>query len=190
MLLIITAVVGVAVLLSNLVIAYEGGGDLGLLSILMNVGQSAFVVSLFVIGYFIYYVVHPKRIELISKELQHIADPGKIGEGSLLGDLSEFVRAYNSIENMMQKYGRDSELILDTDASRGMDKPGRRFVSNPRLADMLNLNGMIDGVLCKRIKNLITLRNSILHGADPVVSVELVKEAQDVHSKLEKILVG
>ena len=55
---------------------------------------------------------------------------------------------------------------------------------------MLNLNGMIDGVLCKRIKNLITLRNSILHGADPVVSVELVKEAQDVHSKLEKILVG
>lgn len=53
---------------------------------------------------------------------------------------------------------------------------------------MLLRNERIDGELFDRIRDLITLRNSIIHGADPVVSQAIVDASFDVLQKLRAAL--
>jgi len=183
LLLFITILVGVAVALCNLVMAYESSGDLVVLSVFMNVGQSTFVVTLLVIGYFVFNVISPDRFKAASRELQHIVDPGDKGDEPSRGSLSDFLREYNSIEGLMQEWGKESEVTSGS-PSLSIDKFGRRYISNARLADMLYRSEKIDFEMLSRLKKLITLRNTIIHGADPVVSLALVDEAREVNSEL------
>jgi hypothetical protein len=50
----------------------------------------------------------------------------------------------------------------------------RRRISLTRLAEILLRNERIDQELFVGLRNLITLRNSIIHGADPIISQEAV----------------
>lgn len=187
LLIFITSLVGVSIFVCNIVMAYEGSGDLILLSVLMNIGQSAFVVSLLIIGYFVFDVISPDRFKAASQELQHILDPSNKGDDSRPGNLTEFLREYNAIEALMQEYGNRYPVMLMVPAF-GEERQTRRFVSNAKLADNLYRSGVIGREMLDRLKNLITLRNTIIHGADPVVSVDLVDEARDVRSKLLSVL--
>lgn len=48
----------------------------------------------------------------------------------------------------------------------------------------------IDLNFLNEIKNLIKLRNSIIHGADPIVSLSMVKKSEEILKKLSPILTG
>ncbi|MNV41045.1 hypothetical protein D3C71_1326700 [compost metagenome] len=174
LLLFITALAGLTLLLSNLVISYEAvGAANGRNALFINVGQSAFVTTLLAIAYFVFDVIYPNRIEVESRRLQDKVDPADAEQRK--GSLEEFVKNYNQIEALLIDAGQPYQEKVAVSNSR---MPRR--LSNARLAEILLRSERIRKDLFYRIRELITLRNSIIHGAEPAVSQELVTESAKV----------
>ena len=153
-------------------------------TLIINSGQAAFLTSLFAVAYFIFDVISPKRIERASQTLQSKFDP-TLAEQTR-GSLEDFLRNYNQIEILLEKVGRPYEEGISTSNIKGYP----RRVSNSRLAEILLRNDRIDKALYGGLRELITLRNSIIHGADPVVSQAMVDASADVLEKLQATLGG
>lgn len=168
-------------LLSNLAISYEGAGT-SLSTIIINSAQSAFIITLLAVTYFIFEVISPKRIERESRKLQSQVDPAR--EETNKGSLEEFLKNYNQIEEIIAKYGS----IYQTTSSIGYASRPRRHISNAKLTEMLFRNEKISESLYGEIRALITLRNSIIHGAEPVVSDNVVSNSSIILNELRKEL--
>jgi hypothetical protein len=178
----ITALVVIALLLANLAIAEEGSGHPYLTVAVINTAQSAFVTSLLAVAYFVYEVISPQRIEAASKGLQEELDPTRKEE--VKGSLEDFLRNYNEIEMLLAKYGQ----IYQEGALALYQNRAARRLSNVRLAEMLFRTERIDLALFNRLKALISLRNSIIHGADPVVSTAVVAGSRQILEDLRRAL--
>lgn len=168
--------------LTNFIISYESKNSIFSI-FLLNFGQSSFVINLAIISYFIFDVLEPKRIEKESQKIKEKTDP--ISDQSEKGSLEEFLRNYNQIETLIQKYGQ---------AYQSKDNifsiSNQRRISNLRLAEFIFKAERIDLNFLNEIKNLIKLRNSIIHGADPIVSLSMVKKSEEILKKLSPILTG
>lgn len=182
LLLFITALVLVTFALSNLAISSESSGQTYINILLINCGQAAYATSLLTIAYFIFEVISPKRIEVASRALQDRVDPTHGSKTK--GNLEEFLRNYNQIESLLVESGQSYGI---TSYSSPQAKAPRR-TSNSRLAEVLARNERISKSLFLRLRELITLRNSIIHGADPVVSREIVTTSQDVLDELKSAI--
>ena len=182
LLMFITGLVLLSILLANLAITYEAAGAIHQNTVLINVGQSAFITSLVAVAYFIFDVISPQRIEIASRALQDKVDPQPTEQKK--GSLEEFLKNYNQIELLLTEFGRPYQEVS---AISYEQKYPRRF-SNARLAEILLRSERIDHGLFRRIRELITLRNSIIHGAEPVVSNELVQTSATVRRELEEAL--
>ena len=167
----------ITLLLSNVVISYESVSNSIFIRILMNIGQSFFVINLCVIAYFIFDVISPKRIEKESKAIQQQVDPVVSKEEQ--GSLEIFLTNYNKLEYIIQKYGQAYQSELEDNLTKS-----RRRISNLRLAEFILRAERIDYGLFEEIKNLITLRNTIIHGAEPVVSETMVRASQNILEEL------
>jgi hypothetical protein len=178
----ITFLVLLTFALSNLAISSESGANKLESNWLINSGQSAFAVSLLAITYFIFDVVSPKRIEQASRTLQNEVDPTHAAEGR--GSLEDFLRNYNQIEMLLGDSGASYSI---SNFPSYPTKPLRR-PSNTRLAEILMRNQRIPESLFSELRNLITLRNSIIHGAEPVVSREAVAASQRALAALRSAL--
>lgn len=181
LLLFITGLVGLALLLANLAIAYESSGDRSLGGVIVNAGQSAFVTSLFSVAYFIFDIISPDRIEKASRKLQSELDP-TLKEQSK-GSLEEFLRNFNEIESLLAKAGERYQ-----ESKWSSNNRYRRRLSNGRLAEILFRNDQIDQTLFAILRDLIAVRNSIIHGADPVVSASMVESSRIVLQRLHVAL--
>lgn len=180
----ITVLVSLTLLLANLAISLEDSSEPWLTTLIINAGQSAFLTSLSSVAYFIFDVLSPSRIEMASKTLQRKFDPSLAEQTK--GSLEEFLRNYNQIEMLLQNAGQPyKEVNTGT-----YDKRNSRRMSNSRLAEILLRNEQIDKLLFRSLLELITLRNSIIHGADPVVSQGIVETSSEVLQKLQETLVG
>jgi hypothetical protein len=176
----VTILVGYTLLLSNLEISLEAsGGDLSN-KIIINAGSSAFVVCLIVIAYFIFDVTSPMRIMRASMALQSEVDP-LVAERTK-GSLENFLKNYNEIERILKNVGEPYQNI------NANLKPHQRRISNSRMAEILLQNERIDLDLYTNLKNLITLRNSIIHGANPIISQKMVDASSDVMQELKTTL--
>lgn len=151
----------------------------------MNVAQSSFIVSLLTISYFIFDIIAPKRIESASKKLQQQFDP--IDKNKKEGSLETFLRNFNQIEALLQKYGQNFQTKGYTIQSSYQPSYQRRM-SNQKLALIIAQAGKIDKILYDKIRKLITLRNSIVHSAEPIVSEEMVHESQEILNSLSMLL--
>jgi hypothetical protein len=181
LLLFIAGLVTLTLLLANLAIVHEGSGEARLNTLIINAGQSAFVTSLVVIVYFIFDVIAPKRIEGASKRLQRTVD-AQVVEGQNNGSLEEFLKNYNQIEALLDTAGKRYQEI----SPNAKERRYQRRLPNSRLAEILVRNNRIDKQLFHSLQRLITLRNSIIHGADPVVSRTAVESSVDVLNRLTK----
>ena len=167
--------------ISNLVISIESSEYKLLNIVVINIAQTAYIVNLFVIGYFIFDVIAPKRIERASKSLQQEVDPDI--KTSPIGSLEEFLKNFNQIEYILQKYGN----AFQKDSSNSYRKSRRRF-SNIKLAEIIFRSEKISEGLFGEIANLVKLRNSIVHGAEPVVSSKMVQASRDILVELSNSL--
>ncbi len=181
LLLYITTLSIITILLSNLVISTESMNKSLLNIILINLGQSFFVVDIVVIAYFVFDVITPKRIEKESKEIQQKVDP--TSKETKKGSLEEFLANYNKLEYILQKYGQAYQS-QDGDGFSG----NKKRLSNIRLADFIFQAEKIDIDLLGKIKDLIILRNTIIHGAEPVVSEKMVEISRQVLTDLAEAL--
>ncbi len=177
----ITVLVLTTIAFSNLAISIASSNRTVLGAIVINSGQSLFATSLGAIAYFIFDVISPRRIEAASMALQSEVDPTYARENK--GSLEDFLKNYNQIESLLAKYGLSANLEVAAYPSKHTRRP-----SNARLAEILARNEMITKGLNTRIRNLITLRNSIIHGADPVVSRELLQSSHEVLIELQRSL--
>jgi len=170
--------------LSNFAISCESSNNSLLNLIAINSGQSAFFINLSIIAYFVFDVISPERIEVASRNLQNQVDP--TSQQVEMGSLEEFIKNYNVIETLLAKYGlayQQSEITSFT------SRPVRR-ISNVRLAEILFRSGQISESLLGELRSLITLRNSIIHGAEPVVSSRMVQMSNEIQKELSKVLTG
>lgn len=179
----ISVLVGATLVLSNLAIAIEGGGATTASTIVINAGQSAFLASLAVIVYFIFDVISPHRIEQASRRLQSSIDPAR-DEDTQPGSFQDFLRTFNEIERILSQDGQG----IESSAAAPDTKPYTRRISNTRRAEILLRNERIDKALYDKLRNLITLRNAIIHGADPIVSQAIVRESTIVRDQLREAL--
>jgi len=177
----ITILVLATIALSNLAISMASSGRSAFGAIVINSGQSLFATSLVTIAYFIFDVISPRRIEAASKALQSTVDPTYARQNK--GSLEDFLRNYNEIESLLAEYGLSAYLEITASSFKQARRP-----SNARLAEILARNELISKDLYTRIRNLITLRNSIIHGADPVVSQELLESSHQVLTELKRAL--
>lgn len=169
--------------MSNIVISLEKGMPKLLNTILMNVTQSSFIISLITISYFIFDITSPDKIKKESEIIQKDVDP--ISEKDEEGNLESFLRNFNQLESIIQKYGQFYQSEINNNSIN------RRRISNVRLIEFILKAEKIDYDLFYEIKNLISLRNSIVHGAQPKVSKRIVDESERVLKKLsEKLAVS
>ncbi len=179
----ITGLVALSLLAANLAISHEASPRLWLTTVFINVGQSIYAVALYAIALFVFDVVGPQRVEMASQRLQDKLDPSR--EAAVPGSLEEFLRSYNQIEQLLS----DSSSVYQG-ASTVTSEFRTRRISNTRLADFLLKAERISYALHQRLRELITLRNAIIHGAEPVVSQELVQASeqvlQDLRSSLQR----
>ena len=167
--------------ISNIAISIESSEYRELNTIIINIAQTAYVVNLLVIGYFIFDVIAPKRIERASKSLKQEVDPDI--KTSETGSLEEILKNFNQIEYILQKYGN----AFQKDSSNAYRKSRRRF-SNFKLAEIIFRSGKINEELFGKIANLVKLRNSIVHGAEPVVSSKMVHASKEILVELSNSL--
>ncbi len=182
LLMFVTALSVLTFVLANLAISHESSEHRALNTIVINSAQSAFLVNLLAIAHFIFEVVSPQRIEKESRNLQAGVDP--IQEGYESGSLEEFLRNYNGIEALLQKYGQ----AFDQDVAHLSPRRQTRRMSNVKLAQILFRSERISESLFGEVKSLITLRNSIVHGAEPVVSDKMVEVSRRVLEALSQEL--
>jgi hypothetical protein len=182
MMLYITGLALLAILLASLAISFEQAESLQLVAIVINTAQSAFITALLAIAYFVFDVIAPRRIEAASTTIKERLDPTR--NELPKGDLEGFIRNYNHIEALLRdvaqnyaKYSEDHFLAK-----------GTRRVPSARLAEILFRNDRIPESLFRRIRELVALRNSIIHGADPVVSAVLVENSAQVLQELKAAL--
>lgn len=180
----ITLLVMLTIFLSNLAIAREAAGPTLGNAAIINTGQSAFVTSLLAVAYFVFDVISPQRIEKASRRLQDEVDPSRSEQTK--GSLEEFLTNYNQIEALLNAAGFPYQQSVAVSSDRG--RP--RHISNTRLAEILFRNGRIDKLLFEQLRELITLRNSIIHGAEPIVSQQAVAMSRDVLQRLRSALGG
>jgi hypothetical protein len=180
----ITSLVILTILLSNLAIAREATGATFWNAAIINTGQSAFITSLLAVTYFVFDVISPRRIENASRRLQDEVDPSRSEETK--GSLEEFLTNYNQIEALLNLGGFPYQKSIAIAAERS--RP--RYMSNTRMAEMLFRNERIDQSLFAHLRELITLRNSIIHGAEPIVSQNAVAMSRDVLQRLRDAIGG
>jgi len=178
----ITLLVFLTIFLSNLAIAREAVGATRGNAVIINTGQSAFVTSLLAVAYFIFDVIAPQRIEKASRRLQDAVDPSRSEQTK--GSLEEFLTNYNQIETLLNIGGSPYQQTVVSSIERS--RP--RHISNTRLAEILFRNERIDKLLFVHLRELITLRNSIIHGAEPIVSQQVVAMSHDVLQRLKNAL--
>lgn len=177
----ITIITIFTLLMSNIVISAEHGNNSKLTIILMNITQSSFVINLLAIAYFIFDIIAPKRIAKESKNIRQAVDP--LEDSSKQGSLEEFLSNYNKLEYIIQKYGQAYQSEFENNTHKS-----RRRISNIRLVEFILRAEKIDYQFFEEIKNLISLRNSIIHGADPIVSQNIVETSSIILKKLADAL--
>lgn len=180
----ITLLVLLTIFLANLAIAREAAGPRLGNAAIINVGQAAFVTSLLAVAYFVFDVISPRRIEKASRRLQDEVDPFRSGESK--GSLEKFLTNYNQIEMLLNAAG----LPYQQSVALSIDRGRARQISNTRLAEILFRNERIDKLLFTHLRELITLRNSIIHGAEPIVSEQAVAMSRNVLESLRNALGG
>ncbi|KJF96040.1 hypothetical protein [Photobacterium angustum] len=162
--------------LSNLVIAMEGYKSNNFAFVaLLNISQSAYFTSLGIIVYFIFQVIEPRKIEMMSQQIKEELDSTK---SAVKGSLEDFLSSFNQMEVILSSYCDRYNLY----SRASLNTQNRMSVS--RALDFLLRDAVIDNDLCKRAKDLTSLRNSLIHGAELEVSEKMVKESQDVLRQL------
>lgn len=155
-----TILVALTILLTNLVIAHQSSSSIFTLTILLNFAQSCFAISFIAISLFVLDVVTPHNVEAASQAIQNEIDPIQSSD-RVDGRLEEFIRTYNEVEDLLKQTTIICQPIVQTIQSAKSFKK----VPNARLAELLWRERKIQHSLFADIKDLITLRNVIIHGA-------------------------
>lgn len=148
--------------------------------IFINLSGSLILTELIIIATFVIKILNPDNIEIISDRIKNKISTSQDGGK---GSIEQFLKNYNQIEYIITKYGTANE----SDVNDYKTAKAKRF-SNVKLARILNQDGKINDELMTNLIQLISFRNSFIHGRDLTLSEKDVENSAKILSKLQKTL--
>jgi hypothetical protein len=171
-----------SILLCFLVTVSETGQNKEIINILINLSVPTIITELILIISFVIKILNPNSLEIASNKLREITTRN---ESDNKGSLEGFLKNYNQIEYILEKYGT---AFSDTEF-QGYDNARRRRIAKSKLVNILFNEQKIDLPLRNNLIELISFRNSIIHGSDLFVSKEDVEQSERILNQLKEILV-
>lgn len=175
----ITTIVSIA--LCFLTIVAETNDFTILLSYLINLSVATILTTLFIIVSFVIRILNPNSIEIASNKLRENTTKDKANES---GSLEDFLKNFNQIDYILEKYGT---TLLYSDVIN-YESAKRKRVAKTKLVYILFNERKIDEDLKNNLIELISLRNSLVHGTDLYVSVRDVQLSEELLTRLKNTL--
>lgn len=148
---------------------------------LLNFSIPTIITTLIIIVLFVIKILNPRSLELASNKLRDITTRDNQNEK---GSLEEFLRTYNKIEIILDKYGV-SLLSFNTN---GSDSFINKKVTRTKVVEILFKENKISLSLKNKLLKLISFRNSLIHGSSLVLSTGDVEFAEEILEQLESSL--
>lgn len=178
----ITITTFISILLCFLVIASETLKILIPIDYLINISIAAILANLISIMRFVIKILNPKSLELASNRLHDIT-AGEQPKDK--GSLEEFLINYNQIEYILDKYG---SVYLYPKENLEFELPNRKRIAKTKLTYILYQEEKINKSLQNDLIELITFRNSLIHGTKLFVSAKDVEKSGEILNELKKSL--
>lgn len=161
-----------------LVLADETHHSIAILNYLINITIVTIIMTLLIIFSFVIKILNPNSLEIASDKLKEITTSDKADNK---GSLELFLQTYNTIEYILDKYGT-SLMYNNIDNI----KPAKsKRIAKTKLADILFKGEKINLELRDKLIELISFRNSLIHGSDLTLSTKDVELAQEVLNRLK-----
>jgi len=152
-----------------------------LLDVLINVSVATILTELILIISFVIKILNPKSIEIASDRLRSNTPINESGEK---GSIEDFLTNYNQIENILTK---KVTSIIDPEFI-DYDNVKKKRIANTKLVYILFNDDRIDSLLKDELINLISFRNSLIHGANLFITKEYVEMSKEILNRLKKSL--
>ncbi|TSJ46527.1 hypothetical protein [Fluviicola chungangensis] len=170
-----------SIVLCFLVIADETHSNGNLLAYLINISVATILTELIVVVKFVITILNPNSLEIASNKLRDLTAQDKTNES---GSLEEFLKHYNQIEYILDKYG-SSFLYSDLNDYESVK---RKRIAKTKLVYILFKEEKIDTDLKNNLIELISFRNSLIHGTNLYVSTTDVEMSEKILNKLKDSL--
>jgi hypothetical protein len=171
----------ISIALCFLVIVSETSSHKITVDILINISVTVILTELILIISFVIRILNPNSLEIASEKLRTKTTLNSSGEK---GSLEEFLKNYNQIEYILQKYG----TAISNPELTDYESVKKKRISNVKLVNILFNEKRIDSVLKDDLINLISFRNSLIHGSNLFISKEDEELSNEALNKLKKSL--
>lgn len=148
----------------------------------INISIAAVIAELISVILFVIKILNPKSLELASNKLRDITTKEVTTER---GSLEDFLKNYNQIEYILDKYGT---AFLYPNENLDYESVKRKRIAKTKLAHILYQEEKINLSLRNNLIELITFRNSIIHGTNLFVSPKDVEQSEQLLNNLKESL--
>lgn len=172
----------ISISLCFLVITSEKLTNSSLVNYFINISVAAILAELICVILFVIKILNPKSLEIASNKLRNITTKEATSDK---GSLEDFLKNFNEIDNILIKYGTANlfpEEMLNSESAR------RKGIPKTKLAQILFQEEKIDLALKNNLINLISFRNSLIHGTNLFVSPQDVEQSEQILVSLKQSL--
>lgn len=177
----ISIVTFISIVLCFLVTVAETGKNREIVNLLINLSIPTIITELILIISFVIKILNPNSLEIASNKLREITTKN---ESDNKGSLEDFLKNFNQIEYILEKYG----TAFTNTEFQDYDSIRRKRIAKSKLVNILYKEQKIDSMLRNNLIELISFRNSLIHGTDLFVSKEDVVLSEQVLNQLKEIL--
>jgi hypothetical protein len=171
----------ISISLCFLVIINESDSNNIISDILINITVPIILTELILIVSFVINILNPNSLEIASDKLKSETTLNENGEK---GSIEVFLTNYNQTEYILQKYG----TAISNPELTDYESVKKKRISNSKLVNILFNDGRIDFKLKEDLINLISFRNSLIHGSNLFISKEDEELSNEILNKLKESL--
>lgn len=139
------------------------------------------MTELIIVVSFVIEILNPNSIENASEKLRNNTTLNNLGEK---GSIERFLTNYNSTEYILQKYG----TAISNPELTDYESVKKKRISNVKLVNILFNDDRISLGLKNDLINLISFRNSLIHGSNLFISKEDEEMSFEILNKLKGAL--
>lgn len=151
------------------------------LDILINISVSVILTELILIVSFVIQILNPKSLEIASDRLRTKTIKSETGEK---GSIEYFLTNFKQIEYAIAKYG----TAITNPELTDYESVKKKRIPNPKLVHILFNDGKIDSSLKDDLINLISFRNSLMHGSSLFITKQDVEWTKEILERLQNSL--
>ena len=171
----------ISLFLCFLILTIENLDNFFVILIIINLAYIGILIVLVKIILFVIKILNPDSLEIASNKLRESVTKD---ESDHKGSLEEFLKNYNQIEYILDKYGD----AFSENPSWDYEVIKKRRIPKTKLVQILYREEKINESLKNNLINLISFRNSLIHGSELYLSKQDVKESEIILNELKNIL--